>query len=230
LRLGLTRRLIAEPPAAATRLAKLGREAAGLDALIDRADEEIDARDKALLARARAGLPSAKAAALTAANADPTRPREVRVFDPPHSALVLPVSAPITGRFAAAGGGEPAGQGLRLAARGGAEAVAPFDGRVVYAGPFRNRGVVLIIRHGGLYHTVLVGLGRVDVAPGEWVLAGEPVGAMPDAADKRSDRPLYFELHHDGSPVDPQPWLTGSDEGRDPHSGDQQNGDQKVRQ
>jgi septal ring factor EnvC (AmiA/AmiB activator) len=220
LRLGLTRRLVAEDPAAAARFAKLGREAADLDELIDLADDEIDSRDKALLARARAGLPKAKAAALTAANADPTRPRELRVFDPPHSALVLPISAPITQRFAAAGADEPAGQGLRLAAPPGAEAVAPFDGRVVYAGPFRNRGVVLIIRHGGLYHTALVGLGRVDIAPGAWVLAGEPVGAMPDAADKVSGGPLYFELHHDGSPVDPQPWLTNPDEGRDSQIGD----------
>ena len=77
---------------------------------------------------------------------------------------------------------DPAGAakpGLALSAPAGADVVAPFDGRVVYAGGFRDLGLVLIIRHGGGYHSVLAGLGRVDVETGQWVLAGEPVGACP---------------------------------------------------
>ena len=50
-------------------------------------------------------------------------------------------------------------------------------------------GSILIIRHGGGYHSLLAGLGRVDATIGQWVLAGEPVGTLPDArrqADARA--------------------------------------------
>ena len=110
---------------------------------------------------------------------------------------------------------------------------APFDGRVVYAGPFRADGLILIIRHGDGYHSLLAGLGRAEVSLGQWVLAGEPVGVMPDAAEPGSDGVFYFELRRDGRPVDPQPWLARSDDEHpraSPRELDERNGDQRVRQ
>ena len=83
----------------------------------------------------------------------------------------------------------------------------------------------MIIRHGGLYHSLLAGFGRVDVKADQWVLAGEPVGAMPDAVDNASGGTLYVELRRDGRPVDPQPWLPPGDQERD-----EPDGDQKVRE
>ena len=56
------------------------------------------------------------------------------------------------------------------------------------------------------------GLGRAEVSVGQWLLAGEPVGVMPDAAEPGSDGVCYFELRRDGRPVDPQPWLATRDE------------------
>ncbi len=101
------------------------------------------------------------------------------------------------GRRAAASAARPAGgrtdrasrrpapaapsDGLSLKAVPGATVVAPFDGRIVYAGPFRDLGRVLIIRHDRRYYSALAGLARVDAKVGDWVLAGEPVGAMPGA-------------------------------------------------
>jgi septal ring factor EnvC (AmiA/AmiB activator) len=115
------------------------------------------------------------------------------------------------------GTSEKPSDGLDLAALPGAIVVAPFDGRVDYAGRFRDRGLVLIIGHGGGYHSVLAGLDRIDAKPGEWVLAGEPVGAMPDTAAAASGTVLTFELRRDGNPVDPFPVLIDSGEltGRD---------------
>src|SRR2546427_9486920 len=57
----------------------------------------------------------------------------------------------------------------RLDAGGGAVVVAPFDGRVIYAGPFGSVGLVLIIRHADLYHSLLAGLARTDVRIDDWV-------------------------------------------------------------
>jgi murein DD-endopeptidase MepM/ murein hydrolase activator NlpD len=89
-----------------------------------------------------------------------------------------------------------------------------------------------------LYHSLLAGLGRVDIKADQWVLAGEPVGAMPDAVDKAAGGALYVELRRDGRPVDPQPWLAPRDHGRDPGGderrgepgGDQRGADKKVRE
>jgi murein hydrolase activator len=247
-RLKLTARILPEDSGADQRIAKLGHEASDIGDLIKRAEAAAERRDQELLVRARAALPKALKAmegALTAQTADPTRPRALAAFDPPHSTLQMPVSGTITRRFgtsdapgaAGAAAGTPS-QGISIAAPGGAEAVAPFDGRVIYAGPFRNLGLVLIIRHGGLYHSLLAGLGRVDIKADQWVLAGEPVGAMPDAVDKASGGALYVELRRDGRPVDPQPWLAPRDQGRDPGGderrnepgGDQRGADKKVRQ
>ena len=171
-----------------------------------------------------------------------TRPAELRIFDPPQSALMLPVSGPIDRPFGAADSVGGAKSGVGLTAPAGGQVVAPFDGRVIYAGGFRDLGLVLIIRHGGGYHSLLAGLGRVDVDTDQWVLVGEPVGAMPvserspQAGEGRGEAPtspLYYELRRDGRPVDPQPWLARSDDGHPaepPREPDERNGDQRVRQ
>jgi septal ring factor EnvC (AmiA/AmiB activator) len=224
-RLEITHRLLPEEPGLDARVAKLGHDAADLADLIKRADAETEHRDKDLLAHARAALPKAKANTVTADTADPTRPHELAVFDPPQSALTMPVSGAISRRFGASDAAAPPSDGIVIAAPPGDEVVAPFDGRVIYAGPFRKLGLVLIIRHGGLYHSVLAGLGRVDVRVDQWVLAGEPVGALPEALDKVSDSPLSFELRREGHPVDPQPWLAARED-----ASSEPAGEQKVRE
>jgi len=241
-RLKLTARILPEDSGGDQRIAKLGHEASDIGDLIKRAEAAAERRDQELLVRARAALPKALKAmesALTAQTADPTRPRALAAFDPPHSTLQMPVSGTIIRRFgtseAPGGAGSAAGTpslGISIAAAGGTEVVSPFDGRVIYAGPFRNLALVLIIRHGGLYHSLLAGFGRVDIKADQWVLAGEPVGAMPDAVDKASGGALYVELRRDGRPVDPQPWLTPRDQGR-AGGGERRNepgGDKKVRE
>ena len=95
-----------------------------------------------------------------------------------------------------------------IAARPGAQVVAPYDGKVVYAGNFRSYGQILIIQHGGRYHTLLAGLDRVDAVVGQWLLAGEPVGIM--GAPHGGDPELYLELRHAGKPINPLPWLATS--------------------
>ncbi len=220
-RLALTLGTLPEDSAGAARIAKLGHEASDIGDLIKRSDAATERRDKEVLDRARAALPKDKASALTAEAVDPTPPHQLHAFDPPHSSLVMPVAGTIARRSGANDvaieAGATANQGLRLAALPGAVAVAPFDGRVIYAGPFRNLGLVLIIRHGGLYHSLLAGLERIDLKADQWVLAGEPMGALPEG----SGGALYFELLRDGRPVDPQPWLAPGAAERDEPSGDQ---------
>jgi septal ring factor EnvC (AmiA/AmiB activator) len=130
-----------------------------------------------------------------------------------------PIFAPARGRIlthfgdATDTGGQS--KGLVLETRPGAQIVAPFDGRIAFEGPFRSYGQILIIEHGGGYHTVLAGLDRVDAVVGQWLLAGEPVGSMAPVGAPQgtgdlspAGRPkLYLELRRNGQPVDPVPWF-----------------------
>jgi septal ring factor EnvC (AmiA/AmiB activator) len=109
--------------------------------------------------------------------------------------------------------GDPAGpgqtpgampSGLWFEAKGQAQAVAPADSAVVFAGTYQKFGQVLILEIMGGYHLTLAGLGRIDVHIGDLVLAGEPVGVLPNGAVAR----LYMELRRNGQIVDPAPWMS----------------------
>ncbi|KKJ75557.1 hypothetical protein WH95_17785 [Kiloniella litopenaei] len=96
-------------------------------------------------------------------------------------------------------------KGLVIATRPSAQVIAPFDGRIAYAGEFRGYGRILIIEHSGRYHTLLAGVERIDVTEGQWVLAGEPVARMSDKKLEYAE--IYFELRQSGQPINPSPWI-----------------------
>jgi septal ring factor EnvC (AmiA/AmiB activator) len=108
-------------------------------------------------------------------------------------------------------------KGIVIETRAGARVTAPADGWVVFADQFRSYGQLLIINAGGGYYVVLAGLTSIEPAVGQFVLAGEPVGKMGDAASqgaggrqgaKAQDATtgLYIEFRKDGRPIDPDPW------------------------
>ena len=139
------------------------------------------------------------------------RPANLRSFPERQGTLTWPARGRIVAQF-----GEPSNlagneetQGLTIETRAGAQIVAPFDGKVVYAGPFRGYGLILIIEHEGAYHSLLSGLDRIDAVLGQWLLAGEPIGAM--AMDQAINHRLYFELRRAGQPINPLPWVAQLD-------------------
>lgn len=103
-------------------------------------------------------------------------------------------------------------KGLVLETRSGAQITSPSDGWVLYAGNFRSYGQLLIINAGDGYHILLAGMSRIDVQPGQFVLAAEPVGTMGGAAKASQSASevgapvLYVEFRKDGRPIDPEPW------------------------
>ena len=102
--------------------------------------------------------------------------------------------------------------GIVIETRPGAQVVAPNDGWVMYAGEFRSFGQILIINGGGGYHVLLAGLSQIDVAVGQFVLTGEPVGVMvaaPKSASTKTQETapvLYVEFRKNQRPIDPGPW------------------------
>ena len=96
-------------------------------------------------------------------------------------------------------------KGIVIETRSAAQIITPYDGRIAFAGRFREYGLLLIIDHGEGYHTLLAGMGRIDVLVDQRVLAGEPVGVMQSVPD--GPPRLYVELRSDGHPINPLPWL-----------------------
>ncbi|TPI55569.1 MULTISPECIES: murein hydrolase activator EnvC [unclassified Mesorhizobium] len=136
--------------------------------------------------------------------------------------IALPVIGRIKRRFGAEDGNGAVMLGDMVATQSGAIVTAPADGNVLYAGPFRSYGQLLILNAGDGYHVVLAGMSRISVATGQSVLAGEPVGAMGEArvastsASKNGNATpeLYVEFRKDGKPVDPAPWWADRFSGR----------------
>ncbi len=102
--------------------------------------------------------------------------------------------------------------GVVLETRHSAQVRSPCDGSVLWAGPFRTWGQLLIINAEDGYHILLAGLSQIDVQVGQFVLAGEPVGLMSAApksqtAKSEGNAPvLYVEFRKDNRPIDPDPW------------------------
>jgi len=126
-----------------------------------------------------------------------------------HGRLTAPVAGSIVRAFGTATDAGPA-SGVSYQAPPNARVVSPCGGRVVFAGPFRSFGLLMIVDCGGGYHFVLSGLDRLDGQVGQTVQPGEPVGVMPawDPQNAAGSRPtLYMELRKDGIPVNPAPFL-----------------------
>ena len=95
-------------------------------------------------------------------------------------------------------------RGIEINASPMAQVIAPFDGEVVFVGPFLEYGQMVIIRHSHQYHTLLAGFGAIDVEPGQFLLEGEPIGVM---GRKGSSKRLYMELRKDGKAINPRSWI-----------------------
>lgn len=92
-------------------------------------------------------------------------------------------------------------RGLTIETRSGSIAIAPLSGYVKFAGTLRRLGSVIILEHLDGYHSIVTGLGRIDVVNGQLISAGEPIGLIQGVS---SSNPLvYYELRFNGQPVDP---------------------------
>lgn len=94
-------------------------------------------------------------------------------------------------------------KGLTIATREKAQVISPFDGAVVFAGPFRGYGNMIIVEHGDGYLSVMAGLDSINVELGQMLLAGEPIGLMPEEGNAE----LYVEIRKDNQPINPAAWF-----------------------
>lgn len=181
----------AEQALAATRLraAELARQATSLKELIQRMEGEATAAARAAQDARRADdAQRAEAAAhvrarlALAPTLDPARLTPGAPFLSLKGKMPYPAAGDVAKAYGAPDGFGGAEKGLSLRVRPGGAVTAPADARVAFAGPWRSWGRLLILDAGEGYYLVLAGLARVDVEVGQFVLAGEPVGAMGEGA------------------------------------------------
>ncbi len=118
--------------------------------------------------------------------------------------LPMPARGPVVTTFGEEKLKGVVSKGIQIKTRNMAQVTSPFDGSVIFAGPFRGYGNLIIIDHGQGYLTLLAGLESMDVDVGQMLLAGEPVGQMPDSKEAK----LYVELRRNNHPIDPMAWFT----------------------
>ncbi|MEO3389375.1 murein hydrolase activator EnvC [Mesorhizobium sp. CAU 1741] len=195
------------------RSGELADQASSLRELIDALESEIE------IAARRAEQPSSDMP-------PPSGNGPLLGESEPFAALLGALDLPVAGNVARGfGEDDDSGgvmQGDMVATHSAAIVTAPVDGSVLYAGPFRSYGQLLILNAGDGYHIVLAGMGRISVSPGQSVLAGEPVGLMGETriasavafTEENTGPELYVEFRKDGKPVDPAPWWAGRSSGR----------------
>ncbi len=194
------------------RVAGLAAEANDLRELIDKLAAEAAAAPPPPLSKpAVEATPPAPKTAMVAAlpPADFAAPEDTRSFTQARGTLALPARGRLVGAYGQTDASGERAHGITIETRADAFVVTPYDGRVAFAGPYRGYGQLLIIDHGEGYHTLLAGFYRIDVVLGQWLLAGEVVGAMGRTTDGGPN--LYVELRYNGDAINPLPWLAASE-------------------
>jgi septal ring factor EnvC (AmiA/AmiB activator) len=128
-------------------------------------------------------------------------------FDALKGKLRLPVKGVVSNRF---GSRRPdstvlwKGLFMRAAADQPVKAVAA--GRVVFADWLRGFGNLLIIDHGKGYMSLYGNNDTLYKQVGDEVQGGDTVAAVGNSGGNE-DSGLYFELRHQGKPLDPMQWV-----------------------
>ena len=118
--------------------------------------------------------------------------------------LSRPARGPILTKFHQEMSKGVVSNGIDIKTASNAQVIAPYDGTVIFAGPFKNFANLLIIDHGDGYTSLLSGLEETDAKVGQTLLAGEPVGNMPSGNNAK----LHMEIRQNNRPLNPAEWMT----------------------
>ena len=174
----------------------LAEQARDLDSLVGELDRAGKLRRELAALPGPVPRPSSPSAAQLAAAPPPTA-GVAGTAGPPPQPYLLPVAGRTIAGFGALEDGG-ASSGVTLAPRPGAQVVAPARGRVVFAGPYRGFGEIVIIDHDGGWTSLVTGLARLDVRVGDRLVGGSPLGIAGASAPA-----ISLELRRDGKPVNP---------------------------
>ena len=201
------------------RAIALSRQVDTLQGLIAKMELDLKSAAKAAATASLQGAPATvNGKPNLGALKDPARMSPAIAFASAKGLFAMPVNGTRIREYGGSDGAGGVEKGISLAARVGAQVTTPCDGWVVYAGPFRSYGQLLILNAGGGYHVLIAGMERISVNIGQFVLTGEPVATMGSTslvasilATTASQPVLYVEFRKDGTPIDPGPWWAANE-------------------
>ncbi|MDP2804792.1 MAG: peptidoglycan DD-metalloendopeptidase family protein [Gallionellaceae bacterium] len=130
-----------------------------------------------------------------------------KLFQDLKGKLALPVKGDITNKF---GSTRPDStvlwKGLFLRANSSQPVKAVAAGRVVFADWLRGFGNLLIIDHGKGYMSLYGYNESIFKLVGDTVKGGETISSVGNSGGNEESG-LYFELRHEGNPLDPIKWV-----------------------
>jgi septal ring factor EnvC (AmiA/AmiB activator) len=177
---------------AAKRASQISGEAFGAGDRVLASSEELEAAGSEATARRSA---RAVAAALASLDFAPARPmRGDSALPPMDFAYSLPVSARLIDGLGSVNGAGIVSRGLRFDTPRGANVIAPADGKILFAAPYRGEDGIVIIDHGKGWTSLLLAVAS-DKPRGTQVRRGEFLG--------RALGPIGVELRRDGRPISP---------------------------
>jgi septal ring factor EnvC (AmiA/AmiB activator) len=201
------------------RAIALSRQVDSLQGLITRMEQDLKTAARAATSASLQGAPGGVSGKpdLTGLK-NPARLTPAIAFASAKGLFAMPVNGIKIREFGGSDGSGGVEKGISLATRPAAQVTTPCDGWVVYAGPFRSYGQLLILNAGGGYHVLIAGMERISVNIGQFVLTGEPVATMGTRsqvasilATNASQPVLYIEFRKDGTPIDPGPWWAANE-------------------
>jgi septal ring factor EnvC (AmiA/AmiB activator) len=132
-------------------------------------------------------------------------------LDEPFASLQGKLEWPVQGRLVGdygqpRGAGSVRSRGVLLEASAGTPVRAVYHGRVAFADWLQGLGLLVIVDHGGGYMSLYAHNEALLKESGDWVAPGEAIAQVGDTGGQA--RPaLYFELRHNGEPVNPHAWI-----------------------
>ena len=121
--------------------------------------------------------------------------------------LRLPVRGAVSGRFGSPRDGGGTWRGLFIRAGTGSDVKAIANGRVVFSEWMRGFGNLLIVDHGDAYLSIYGNNDSLLKQVGQSVKGGETVATVGNSGGN-PESGLYFELRHQGQPIDPMKWAS----------------------
>lgn len=201
----------------------LASESGSLDSLIENIEGRLSFSGSSRSRDERSRLVAAREILSSGISIDILRPRselrdevtsqsalisEVRVpsasFESAKGFLLPPVSGRVHYRYGSKNSLGGINRDMAFSARSNSLVRVPWSGWIVYSGPFRSFGEIVILDVGDGHYLVFSGMSSVLVMLDQYVMAGEPIGRMGSGGV--SDSLLYVEFRKDNIPIDSLSW------------------------
>lgn len=184
------------------KAAALASQAGSLRDLLDKLEKQKALQQKQMVEKQRLARQRA-ADKVRADKNSPSTDSSVN-FAKAKGKLSRPARGPILTQFHQEMSKGVVSNGIDIKTAANAQVIAPYDGTVIFAGPFKNFANLLIIDHGDGYTSLLSGLEETDAKVGQTLLTGEPVGTMPSGSNTK----LHMEIRQNNRPLNPTEWMT----------------------